>query len=835
MAYVPTTLQSGSRLGRFELRRQIGRGGQSWVWLAFDPRLEREVAVKVWRPTGDIEASQVALWLQEARNVSRLNHPNIVQVFEADSEAGQAYLVFEYVDGQTLTDLIRERGASPPAQAVPLMIDVLDALAAAHEAGIIHRDLKPSNIIVDRAGRARVMDFGIAARAQAEPRPMADADGDAGAGASADGSAQMGWGTPGYMSPEAAMGARPQVAMDIFSATLVLAELLCGHRLVTESDPWRAIQRVALYDIDLPADLPAAVDDRLRAILRRGLARDPEQRYPTMTALREALRLWMRPMSMPLPAGEDTGHGTLEFLLRRMRHKSDFPAMSGTIARIQSISSSDRESVATLTNEILKDVALTHKLLRLVNTPMYARGGPISTVSRAVTLVGFHGVRNMALSLVLLEHMQDRAHASVLKQEFLRSLMAGSIAYEMCPVRSEEPEEAFLGAMFQNLGRLLTEYYFADEARAVRALCAGREPLTERHAATLVLGIDFEQLGVGIGQAWNLPDLILRCMHKPEGPPPAHAPRDRESRLRWVALAANEMADVLLERDPKGVVPLVVKVGQRFGKVLGGEAPAMMEAVQRARERLADLALAMDFRVPADSPAQRLLVRPTGAAAGGADSHGLLNALDLAPTQPASALSPLDAVTVPAVRRRSAEMLAAGIQDITQAMTDDFRLADVLRMILETMFRAMDFRYVVFCMREGRQPILTGRFGLGEGVDPVVRAFKVTLAPPAATQPGGATVPPPVQDLLGMICGRGADTLIANAADPKVASRLPPWYAKSVAAPAFLLLPLVLKGTPMGLIYADKAEGSALVIGEEELGQLRTLRNQAIMAFKQAG
>ena len=350
-----------------------------------------------------------------------------------------------------------------------------------------------------------------------------------------------------------------------------------------------------------------------------------------------------------------------------------------------------------------------------------------------------------------------------------------------------------------------------------------------------MLGIDFEQLGVGIGQAWNLPDLITRCMRKPEGPPPGQAPRDRESRLRWVALAANEMADVLLEHDPKGVVPRVVKVGQRFGKVIGGDAPALMEAVQRARERLADLAQAMDFRVPADSPAQRLLVRPTGAAGSEGEGQDLLSTLELAPTQPATALQSIPAGKRAPDGRRSEEMLAAGIQDITQAMTDDFRLSDVLRMILETMFRAMDFRYVVFCMREGRQPMLTGRFGLGEGVDPVVRAFRVGLPPHAVTQPGGATVPPPAQDLLGMICARGADTLIANAADPKVASRLPPWYAKTVAAPAFLLLPLVLKGSPMGLIYADKAEASALAIGEEELAQLRTLRNQAIMAFKQAG
>jgi len=123
--------------------------------------------------------------------------------------------------------------------------------------------------------------------------------------------------------------------------------------------------------------------------------------------------------------------------------------------------------VGSVTNEILKDVALTNKLLRLVNSAHYARGGSISTVSRAVHLVGFNGIRNMALSLVLLEHMQDKAHAAQLKEEFLRSLMAGSIGGELCPV-VRDSEEAFIGSMFQNLGRLLAQFYFPEEANNIR-------------------------------------------------------------------------------------------------------------------------------------------------------------------------------------------------------------------------------------------------------------------------------------------------------------------------------------------------------------------------------
>lgn len=806
--------EAGESIGRFVLRRLIGEGGQASVWLAFDPRLEREVALKLLRPEPGTDAAQVAHWLREARSVSRLTHPNVIPVFEADVHAGQPYLVFEYVPGQTLADLLRRRSALAPQEAVGLMVDVLEALAAAHAAGIVHRDLKPSNVLVDADGRARVMDFGIAVRVQESggTPPAAGAGG----------------GTPGYMSPEAATGAAPTAAMDIFSAAIVLTELLCGHRLIDERDPWRAMQRVALEDLVLPADLGPEADDALRAILLRGLARDPRQRHPSAQVFRDELKRWLRPVIAPL-AGDEARSGTVDFLLRRMRHKSDFPALSGSVTRIQSISSSDRESVATLTNEILKDVALTNKLLRLVNTPQYARGGPISTVSRAVQLVGFNGIRTMALSLVLLEHMQDQAHASLLKEEFLRSLMAGSIAAELSPPRSEEGEEAFLGAMFQNLGRLLTEYYFPEEARAVRALTEGKEPMPEMDAAITVLGISYEQLGVGISKAWNLPQSIRLCMRKPEGPPPATPPRDPGERLRWVALASNEMADALLNHEPALALAKVVQAGQRYARPLNLDQKSLEAATQRARDKLAELARAIDFRVAPDSAAARLLhTAPTGVGEvrtvtlhevpGDDGFHDAVGSYELHATQP---VTPEQVAALARESQRVAEMLAAGIQDITNAMVEDFKLPDILRMILETMFRAMNFRQIVFCMRDPRQDALTGRFGLGPGVERIVKSFHIPLHP---AQP----------DLFTAVCGKGSDTMINDAADERVAARLPAWYRQAVHAPTFLLLPLMLKGSPFGLIYADKGEPGELQLGEKELALLRTLRNQAVMAFRQS-
>lgn len=792
--------------GRFELRRVLGQGAQSVVWLAFDPRLEREVAIKIMKVDDHAGA---APWLQEARHVSRLSHAHIVPVFEADVLNSHPYLVFEYVPGRTLAATITDTGAMAAVEAADLMVDILDALAAAHAAGVIHRDLKPSNVLVDDSGRARVMDFGIAT-------PVQDT--------ASHSSPSSYAGTPGYMAPEIAQGLPATPSVDIFSAGMVLAEMLMGRPLVAESDPYRAIYRIVHEPLVLPEGLGSDVDDALRAIVARALSRDPLQRHASAHALRDTLMAWSATatgggaVSDTPVAGKSHVNSTLAFLLRRMRLTSDFPAMSDSVLRIQSMTSSDTEKMGNLTNEILKDVALTNKLLRLVNSAHFARGGgSISTVSRAVSLVGLNGIRNMALGLVLLEHMQDKAHANELQDEFVRCLMAGSIAGELCTL-ARDSEEAFIGAMFQNLGRLLAEFYFPDEARKVRALVsATRQPVTEARAAAQVLGLEFETLGVGVARAWGLPDGIQRCMRKPIGNPPAKPPSETAERLRWIAAAANDIADVLLHTDAAGIDARLAQLNRHYARTLSLSVDEMAAHTQTARRKLIDLTKAMRLRVLPSSGAWRLLQSPDG---------------PVSATEPGDPLAPLalqatldEGTADEAAHHRDAQFVAqtltAGIQDVTNVMVEDFKLSDVLRMILETMFRAMSFKRIVFCMRDPKTDTLTGRFGLGQDIDAAVRAFRVPLKP---------TLP----DLFAAVCNKGADTMISDATDARIANNLPTWYRKSVNATTFLLLPLQIKAKPFGLIYADMGDHAGLKLDEQELSLLRTLRNQAVMAFKQS-
>jgi len=786
------------QLGRFRLMKRLGEGAQATVWLAHDPLLDREVAVKLLNPQASDSSDPGAVdeWLHEARAVSRLTHPNIVPVFEADTQSGRSYLVFEYVSGGTLGQRLRAGPRPTAAEAVTLMLGILDGLAAAHAAGLVHRDLKPSNILLDARGRPRVMDFGIAARVSA--------------GANAPSRIV---GTPGYISPEAARGAAPHPQMDVFAAAIMLAEMLSGQRLNQDPDPWRAIQRVQTTNLVLPAGLDASVDDALRAIVQRGLAREPAARWPGAAAMRDALAAWLRPVAEP-DVQQDAP--VLDFLLRRMRHKSDFPALSDAIGRIQRLTQSEHESVANLSNEILKDVALTQKLLRLVNTAQYRHtaGGGIGTVSRAVTLIGFAGIRNLALSLVLLERMENKGHARRLREDYLRSLMAASLARELC-TSPREAEEAFLGALFHHLGRSLTEFYFPEEAEAVRRLVSpaedGQPAIGEEAASAQVLGMSYEALGLGVARQWGLPASLQRAMHRPAGEAPQRLLADPTERQRWIARASNDMADLILDTPPEQVHARLRALAQRHSRALGLSAEAFEQAADTARQHLAQMTEALDLHLPRDSRAQRLLapLQPS--------AHDSLTEHELAPTLALERTR--GAATAPA--EQAIQLLAAGVQDITDAMVDNFQLNAVLRMILETIYRALGFRRVIFCLRDARGQALTGRLGVGADVERLAPLLRVEL-----------TAQPP--DLFAAVCLKGADTLIQDARAANIAPRLPAWFRGELQAQSFLLLPLVLKGSPLGLIYADHPRAGAVQLGDKELSLLRTLRNQAVMAFRQA-
>lgn len=797
-------------IGKFEVLRVLGTGAQSVVYLARDPQLQREVAIKSLHLSGRDEARKQGL-MDEARTVSRLRHPNIVPIFEAGEQDGDPYLVFEYVEGRTLAGLLREAGGLPGPRAVALFLQILDAVEHAHRHGIVHRDLKPSNILINAEGVPRVMDFGIAVRLAP--------GGDALAGEDLAG-------TPAYLAPECINEGRVGVQSDIFSAGLILCELLTGQPVVAVRGMAEALARMAAVPIRLPPEAAGVVDERLGDIILKATAMDSAMRYADIAALRDALKAWLTPQEDGAPAGPAGGkQSTLEFLLRRMRHKGDFPALSEAISTINRLAASEQESVASLSNTILKDVALTNKLMRLVNSAYYSQaGGGVSTVSRAVMILGFGAVRSIAASLLLMEHLQNPAQAALLREEFVRAIMSGILARDLAKkARAKDFEEAFICAMFHNLGRMLACYYFPDETAEIRKLLD--QQAGEAAASARVLGISYEELGIGVARSWGFPDSMVGSMRRlPEGA--VKKPSAASDKLRMLAGLAEELCTMFEQVPADRRRAELEKIGRRFGDSLPFDGEQLEQTVMCSLDEVAAFTSAIRLNLQ-HSPLGRQIDAWCNQPAEAEEVEDWIPG-DL-PNTFAPGLSAGDTVAAPfgaglpeaggPTPEESQAILNAGIQDITGSLVEDHDLADILRIVIETMYRGIGFRHVVLCLKDARNN-MAARFGFGPGIEETIRRFRFPL--------GGK------RDIFDVALSRGADILISDVRDPKISGYIPEWFGKALAAETFILFPLVIKNAPVGLIYADKARAGELAIPENILSMLRALRNQAVLAIKQS-
>jgi HD-like signal output (HDOD) protein len=525
-------------------------------------------------------------------------------------------------------------------------------------------------------------------------------------------------------------------------------------------------------------------------------------------------------------ANREDAHVTLDFLLRRMRQKTDFPALGASITRIQSLSSSETENLHTLSDEILKDVALTQKLLRVVNAARYRDAGmdPISTVSRAVTLVGMAGIRNVALSLMLVEHMDDKQHARQLKEEFLRTVMAGTVASELSP-NPRRAEEAFVAALFRSLGRLLVEYYLPEDASQVRDLVRNSQgAISDEDASIRVMGMGFESLGLAVGKEWGLPSDILAHMRSPVGALPQKSLAAQPEQMGWLASLSCDIARTMLMADPTELGEQFSALERQYAVPLELRHGQINDAAFRARQKLADLASALELNVPAGDPAERLL-NSFYEEVPNPEANDLATADDLGLTCEHTDFASLDGPL--ALPHDPVGILNSGIQDVANTLVDDFKLTEVLQMILETVLRAFECHRVVLCLRDVKTGQLVGRIALGEGAESIRPLFNIPLDARQSSP-----------HLFSAACIKGVDTLTKNAAQDNIVNRLPIWFRDRVQAPTFLLLPLVMKRqgseTVMGMIYADKMRADSLQVDQQQLSLLHTLRNQAIMAFKQA-
>jgi beta-lactam-binding protein with PASTA domain/predicted Ser/Thr protein kinase len=286
---------SGSVLGgRYRVEARIGSGGMGEVYRGVDTVLDRTVAIKILLPQFARDVSFVDRFRREAQAAARLNHPNLVGIYDSGADGETQFIVMEFIQGRTLEDFMSSGGRFDVVHAVEVAEKICDALAYAHVAGVIHRDIKPANVMVTRKGEVKVMDFGIA-RIVAGPQTAPQT------------SAVLG--TAAYISPEQAQGMPVDGRSDIYSLGAVLYEMVTGKPPFTGDSPVAVAYKQVNESPVLPSIANREVSPLLDAVLMRALAKNPANRYQTADEFRadlERARLGQDVLATPLmPAGED--------------------------------------------------------------------------------------------------------------------------------------------------------------------------------------------------------------------------------------------------------------------------------------------------------------------------------------------------------------------------------------------------------------------------------------------------------------------------------------------------------------------------------------------------
>ena len=498
-------------------------------------------------------------------------------------------------------------------------------------------------------------------------------------------------------------------------------------------------------------------------------------------------------------------------LLRRLDGKPGFPALSESVAAINEITNSEDQNIDDLAKIIQCDVGLTASILRVANSANYrgASGSGVTTVARAVSVLGFSTLRDIALTVALFEQMKSRADLREIKETFLRAQLAGTIAREAGKLfLPRSSDDVYTSALLHSLGQIVVQLYLPDEASQIQEVVQ-QQGVTDDVAATGVLGLDFSRIGLGVAEQWRFPISLVRSLRSlPDGV--ITKPESSEDMLWLLAGFGNEVSGVLASAGGLKDGSELSALRRRFADVMKVSAPQLHALVHQSLDETKVFASALGVRLTQSKFVQQVSDWvEAGAEKSVATGGGVA---------PSTAVT--DAAAAKAQNDRVEQLLSAGIGKLSDALVGDFVLNEIFRIALETLSQAIDFQRVLLCLRDDKSGNMVARKGHGTDVELIVRKFRF-----------------PLQDapnVFQLAIAKGLDMVIMDIADEKIADKIPAWYRNMLSARCFVLMPLTIKGRAVGLIYADKQQANSIVISEQQMSLMKTLRNQALLALKQS-
>ncbi len=511
---------------------------------------------------------------------------------------------------------------------------------------------------------------------------------------------------------------------------------------------------------------------------------------------------------------------TVKQLIEKMQAEESFPAISQNITELNSKAAPTSESSANeLATLILRDYSLTSRLLKVANSAMYGQfSGTISTVSRAVVVLGFEQVQLTAAGLIFFEHLQDKAKSHYIKEAVLSAFLSGILARDLAKTLNlKNWENFYIGAMFHNFGQLLAMYYFPTEFARYEQLLK-TEQIDKKTACERALGVPFADLGIGVAKTWSLPDQIVVSL-KSTAVPSLEGKTEKVNHQQVLPRFANELCEITMNVPQKERVGALQKLLEKYRKIYpvnAGQVTEMMEVAIKEMKRFTEV-LKLN-RADLQRLEQRSLT-PEEKAAPAAQTTQISEAeAKVALNRFAIATPDHQGEVITTAEQRKVH-LQEGIQELTNVMLDDFSLDEVLSMILETVFRGIGFDRVVIFFKDPKAQQMLARYALGANTAGLVRDFKFPM--------GGEQ-----RDLFNMSLHENKDLYISNISDPEIHDFKPDWFCDAIFSPSFALYPIVINKKAIGMIYGGHNQPGHH-LNTEQLNAMKTLRNQAALAIKQ--
>jgi HD-like signal output (HDOD) protein len=502
-------------------------------------------------------------------------------------------------------------------------------------------------------------------------------------------------------------------------------------------------------------------------------------------------------------------------ILEKIRQSSDLPGLVETIGFFKELKEIEAQNVTEIANTILKDYGLTTKLLKVVNSVHFLHFGEVTTISRAIFLLGIDYIKNISLALKIFDHFQKNSSYPEILNTISQAFCGGIIAQKIIrDLNFVEEEEAFICSLLHPLGKILVAFSIPEKIAEVRRLSA-EEDMTEDKAASKVLGISYEELGMTIATEWNFPKKIVRSMHNISSSELVGDPQETE-KLSMVATLSTEISNTLgtdLQKDEK--TDKIGKLIEGYKNHMTVKEEQLDNLIAATSQDLNQLAgeLNLDLR---EIPFNKQLEDWSGQEGPTTSDAEILEFKT-------EALKPVDAFFKNEDQEEGVSVFSRGIQEINTSMLRPFALNDIITIALETIHRGMKrlkIERTLFFVKDTVEPIMKIRFGFGDKIEMARKWFIIELE--------GST------DIFKLSVSRNDDLIIRDIYSKEIKKFVPSWYRKNVLSSFYMiLLPISIKNKNIGLISLEGVQDGLQEMSQEYLNYMKILRDQIVLAIKQ--